>query len=395
MFQKTPEMKRITVIYILIILSFSALWSQVPQKINYQAVIRNSSGEVVENKQVSLRISLHQGSAGGLSIYSETHQISTNKFGLVNLAIGAGESSQLFDDIEWGKGNGIWVNIELDIQGGSSFVPMGGMELLSVPYSMYAKEAASAPAVLQTMTDEQRISMIDIPVGMMILNTSTNKVNVYQSDGWHELGGEKIASPFVCGQFLVDSRDEQSYKTIKIGDQCWMAENINVGETKLGSVDMSDNEVIEKYCYDDMESKCDVYGGLYQWDELMDYSITESCRGICPEGWHIPSDGEVQELEIALGMSESTAALGNTWRGSNEGSKMAMGGESGYEALYSGRRVTGGLYSALDNYEYLYTSTQSGANAWRRCLRASDLRIGRYDTFPKTYGMSIRCVLNK
>jgi uncharacterized protein (TIGR02145 family) len=125
---------------------------------------------------------------------------------------------------------------------------------------------------------------------------------------------------------------------------------------------------------------------------MMAYSKTENAQGICPDGWHVPSDGEVQELEMALGMDASIAALTNIWRGSDEGTQMAMGGGSGYEALFSGRRVTGGLYSAIDNYEYLYTSTEAGSNAWRRCLRVADNRVGRYNTFPKTYGMSIRCV---
>ena len=100
----------------------------------------------------------------------------------------------------------------------------------------------------------------------------------------------------------------------------------------------------------------------------------------------------MQELEIALGMDSGTAALNNVWRGSNQGTLMAPGGDSGYDALYSGRRVTGGLYSALGDYEYLYTSTEYSTNAYRRCLRVNDPRIGRYNTFPKTYGMSVRCV---
>jgi len=159
-----------------------------------------------------------------------------------------------------------------------------------------------------------------------------------------------------------------------------------------GEVDMTDNEQIEKYCYQNSTALCDTYGALYQWDELMQYSKFESTQGICPDGWHIPSDLEVQELEIALGMDSSTAAMINTWRGTDQGTQLAMGGSSGYEALYSGRRVTGGLYSAIESYEYLWTSSESGSDAWRRCLRVSDSKIGRYNTFPKNYGMSVRCV---
>ncbi|MCK5705156.1 MAG: hypothetical protein KAI29_28590 [Cyclobacteriaceae bacterium] len=197
-----------------------------------------------------------------------------------------------------------------------------------------------------------------------------------------------------CGQTFIDSRDNREYKTVLIGDQCWMAENLNVGDMIEGSVEQSDNDVIEKYCYQDSPAFCDTYGALYQWDEMMGFSTVKSSQGICPDGWHIPSDQEVQDMEVALGMDSTTAALTNVWRGSDEGTQMALGGSAGYETLYSGRRVTGGMYSAIENYEYLWTSSEAGNNAWRRCLRVADPRVGRYNTFPKIYGMSVRCIEN-
>jgi uncharacterized protein (TIGR02145 family) len=385
-------MRKILLSIVVSVLALSGLFSQVPQKINYQAVIRDANGEVLHNESISLRVSLHLGSIGGQNLYSEVHHASTNEFGLVNLAIGTGQSTQQFAGIEWGGNNSVWIKIEFDREGGTAFVQMGGMELMSVPYSLYSSEAGAAPPVLENMTNEELNSIEDPPLGLMIFNTSTNKINLYQTDGWYEFGGEKVSTSFSCGKNLIDPRDQQSYGTIKIGDKCWMSENLNIGIETLGNVEMTDNDIVEKYCYNNMTSYCDTYGGLYQWNEMMAYSKTENAQGICPDGWHVPSDGEVQELEMALGMDASIAALTNIWRGSDEGTQMAMGGGSGYEALFSGRRVTGGLYSAIDNYEYLYTSTEAGSNAWRRCLRVADNRVGRYNTFPKTYGMSIRCV---
>jgi len=229
----------------------------------------------------------------------------------------------------------------------------------------------------------------------MILNTTTNKVNVYQDDGWYELVGEKISGSFSCGNILIDHRDEQAYNTIQIGNQCWMAENLNIGDMIEGSVDQTDNEVIEKYCYQNSSASCDTYGALYQWDEMMVYSNIMGSQGICPDGWHVPSDLEVQQLEIALGMDPATAALSNVWRGTDQGSQMALGGGSGYEALYGGRRVTGGLFTAIDAYEYVWTSSEAGSAAWRRCLSIDDPKVGRYNTFPKNYGMSVRCIMNQ
>ncbi len=92
----------------------------------------------------------------------------------------------------------------------------------------------------------------------------------------------------------------QVYNTVQIGDQCWFKENLNVG-TKINSTQsgfqQQDNDTIEKYCYNNDEANCDVYGGLYEWPEAMQYATTEGAQGICPVGWHIPTDNEWKILE--------------------------------------------------------------------------------------------------
>lgn len=204
------------------------------------------------------------------------------------------------------------------------------------------------------------------------------------------LGG----SDFVCGDTLIDSRDGQKYPTVQIGNQCWMAKNLNVGTQIQGTMGMSNNSTIEKYCYADNSTNCDIYGGLYTWYESMNYTTSEMAQGICPAGWHIPTDEEWKEIEIALGMDSAAADLPNTWRGTDEGTQMKENGTSGYEALLSGRQVPGGSFSAIGQYEYMWSSTQAynSSYAWRRCLRSYSTNVGRYDTFSKSYGFSVRCV---
>lgn len=318
-------MRRLALMLLFFYTVFSHVVGQAPQKINYQAVVRHSDGSVISDTQISMKISIRIGGVNGSEVYSEVHNVMTNEYGLVRLGIGTGTSADNFSLIDWSAGKELWVRIEIDETGGSNFQLMGGMELLSVPFSLYASEAGSAPPILTSMSEEERQLLDNPPLGYIILNTTTNKVNVYKSDGWFELGDEKISESFSCGKNLIDSRDNQEYKTIKIGEQCWMAENLNVGEMIDGAVNMTDNENIEKYCYQNSSAFCDTYGGLYQWDELMSYTKLESAQGICPEGWHIPSDIEVQELEISLGMDPTAAALTNTWRGSDQGLQMAMG----------------------------------------------------------------------
>jgi uncharacterized protein (TIGR02145 family) len=208
-----------------------------------------------------------------------------------------------------------------------------------------------------------------------------------------------------CGNTLTDSRDSQNYNTVSIGTQCWMAENINIGTMINGTTSQTDNSTIEKYCYDNNSSNCDTYGGLYQWDEMMQYVTTEGTQGICPTGWHLPSDDEWKTLEMNQGMSQAQAdATG--WRGTNEGSKLAGNaglwtngnldsnadfGASGFTGLPAGYRRTNGLFSDITNFTLIWSSSESGADAWGRRLRYYRAQVGRYSS-DQAYGFSVRCL---
>lgn len=117
--------------------------AQSPNKLSYQAVARDNNGNTMANSAVSFRISILQGSASGASVYTETHNATTNNFGLANLAIGGGSVvSGDMSTIDWANGP-YFVSVEFDAAGGSNYVAMGTSELLSVPYALYA---ANAPA---------------------------------------------------------------------------------------------------------------------------------------------------------------------------------------------------------------------------------------------------------
>ena len=206
---------------------------------------------------------------------------------------------------------------------------------------------------------------------------------------------------FVCGQILYDSRDGQSYPTVEIGGKCYMAANLNIGTMLTGAANATDNSTIEKFCYADNSSNCDTYGALYQWNEAMNYITTESTQGICPSGWHIPSDAEVKTLEISLGMTPEDADLENTWRGIVEGigTIMKEGGSSGFDVLFSGVRNAGGTFMYLEGsggneFGYIWSSTEGNntAYAYRRCWQSGSTGVGRYDSFSKNYSYPIRCI---
>jgi len=134
-------------------------YAQSPSTIPYQAVARNSSGNLLQNQAVSVRFSIRNGSAGGTVVYQETHSASTNNLGLFTLNIGQGTPvSGTFASINWGGGSK-FAQVELDPAGGSAYVDMGTTQMLSVPYALYAASSGSAvtetdPQVNSTATNQ-------------------------------------------------------------------------------------------------------------------------------------------------------------------------------------------------------------------------------------------------
>lgn len=186
--------------------------------------------------------------------------------------------------------------------------------------------------------------------------------------------------------FLTDI-DGNEYNIVKIGTQLWMQQNLRVTHAP-------DGNKIDAFIYENNQNLLENYGCLYTWHVAMNGSTEEGAQGICPEGWHIPSDNDFKILEMFLGMTEAESNLTNTWRGNNIRTALKTGGNSGYNAVLAGRRSTSGVYSLAGRMEYMWTSNEYGNNAWRRCLDRNTHTVGRWNTFSKNYGFSIRCIKN-
>ena len=118
-------------------------FAQAPQSFKYQAIALNIEGNVISDKQISMRISLIQDSKTGQAVYSETHDLKTNQFGLISLEIGKGKNKNgEISSVNWESGN-YFVNVQIDVNGGSDYVSMGVSQLLSVPYALYAETSGS------------------------------------------------------------------------------------------------------------------------------------------------------------------------------------------------------------------------------------------------------------
>jgi len=210
---------------------------------------------------------------------------------------------------------------------------------------------------------------------------------------------------FACGDPLEDPRDGRSYSTLTMGTQCWMGENINVGEFVVSTItdtdhsDFTDPGVIEKYCFLNDELNCEQRGGLYDWDETMQGSWAEGARGICPDGWHVPTDAEFHTLVHFVDHTAETEHDPETegptevYIGTDWGEKLKVGGDSGFEWLLAGRRyMTGEFWGA--EIGFLWTSSHwDPENAFLYEVFA-ERDDGTHPYHDMLRGHSVRCILD-
>ena len=210
---------------------------------------------------------------------------------------------------------------------------------------------------------------------------------------------QKKSEPSHMTSNVITDYDANQYATVKIGNQIWMAEN-------LKSLHYSDGTKIkEVYTYDDDEKNISTYGRLYTWEAVVNKS------GICPQGWHIPTDAEWKDLERYLGMAaEDIEDTG--WRDTeSEGVKLKKFetdflwikyskrgvNTSGFAAIPAGVRTPKGKYMGLNKYADFWTATKfDSEKAWNRSLVWMGFHPGKAKVYrnrsPKTWGFSIRCV---
>ena len=136
--------KSMLLLVALLIFTSVVLKAQSPQKINFQSIVRNTSGAIVSNKSVKFKITILSDSTTGTPVYSETHLRTTDAIGLVSLQIGSGTvSNGVFSSLNWGNASH-FIKLEADFTGGNTYVTLGTQELMSVPYAMYASKTDTA-----------------------------------------------------------------------------------------------------------------------------------------------------------------------------------------------------------------------------------------------------------
>jgi len=131
------------VIFLAAILTSAGIFGQVPDKMSYQAVVRDGNGALVVSAKIGIKISILQGTENGIAVYTETQSPVSNSNGLVSLEIGGGTVvSGDFSKIEWVNGP-FYIHTETDLSGGSNYTISGVSQLLSVPYALHARSSDS------------------------------------------------------------------------------------------------------------------------------------------------------------------------------------------------------------------------------------------------------------
>ncbi len=223
------------------------------------------------------------------------------------------------------------------------------------------------------------------------LDESSSSVVLSSSSSFSVISG-------LTGNLLTDSRDGQSYKTVSIGTQTWMAQNLNY-------------ETANSYCYGNTPFNCTKYGRLYTWAAAMDSAGTWSAngkgcgdaktctptypvRGVCPTGWHLPTKAEFETLFTAVGGSSTAGTKLKSTSGWNDFEGKSGNGVDAYSfsALPAGYRNYDEDYNFEGNYAYFWSSTEISSNyAYYMDLRYSN-DYAYLNGSLKNDGFSVRCV---
>ena len=437
------------------------------QKLSYSAVVRNSANELVANQTLTVTISIAN-SNGGPAVYSETHSgVQTNQNGLLTLVIGDGGSQAgSMSDVTWSTA---YITSDYTMPDGAHVT--NTVPVTAVPYALSAGNVEGGFEQVNadwnaTSGAAQILNKPEIPVvndGTLTIqkngqevgtftanqagNTTVNititpqdildAVNGMTPEQKSQLcqalncGGEPGPSEpttFTCGTSTVEDHQQNVYHTVQIGTQCWTRENMRCTTSPKGNLTMGSGYSYDQPYYYNNTSTSTNYnipledrGMYYNWAGAMDtvFASTdnrdvsfEGRRGICPEGWHVPSDAEWTTLTEYV--SNNHACNGNSaynakslaidnenyWNRGGVGVSEshpcepeydpATNNATGFSAVPSGYWYNG-FYNAGNGAIFWSSSSDSGNSAYYWYLSYYDENVYR-DNYYKCYGYSVRCL---
>ena len=414
-------MKKLTLTLIALVAMLAAM-AQTPNAFNYQTAVRDADGSIIADQSVAFQISILQGAADGTAVYVETHAATTNTHGLVNFQIGGGTTTDDFSTIDWAAGP-YFIKVEMDAAGGTTFVEMGTTQLISVPFAKHADAAEFAnnantavTAGSATIADEATTA----EEASHALNADTANYAEYAAlaettADMTALLDRIAALEEMSGIGTITDIDGNEYEITKIGNQIWMAENLRVTRYADGTPipQVTNNTEWQNlgnddkaFCWweNDSATYAESYGAYYTFAAANNGNVTSdsaysTIQGVCPDGWHMPSQGEWNELRNYLGSvghagNEGTVLKSTTgWDADGNGTDLY-----GFNTHpYGLRDHESGGFQFQGVAELFYSSNEnenSIGGAWMFIFENDSNEIMKGND-SKQRGSHIRCVKNQ
>ncbi|WP_445716520.1 hypothetical protein [Flavobacterium sp.] len=378
-------------------------FGQAPQGFNYQATVRNSTGDLIINQNVNFRFNIMLNSPTSLPVFSETHMAPTDDLGQVNLVIGQGTpTTGTFSSINWGTGN-YYLGIELNT--GAGYIAMGTTQLLSVPYALYASNAGnntiSTPDLANVLAQANDANNIQIKN----LADPTNSKDIVNKQYVDQLQAQitylqqqitnNLIAQYPIGSVSCASGPTQIVPVLNpVTGKVWMDRNLGASRAATSSTDTEaygdlyqwgrggDGHQCRSSSTSSINSVADQPGHgdfiivLGDWRSPENTNLWQGTNGInnpCPSGYRIPTEAELNSERLSWNTSNASGAFTSPI-------KLPLAGL---------RNNINGTFSSVGIYGFYWSSLASNGSSGYLYINGNFSGIGNFD---RAYGLSVRCI---